>query len=113
MGPVDLNINNPMNTCSQNLNRTPNRDEFNNTGKNIPNGKNQNVNTSGEQAKKAAEAANSTHLQFQMHDKTGTIMVKIIDDNTGEVIKEIPPEKILDMIAKFEEIDGVFIDEKR
>jgi flagellar protein FlaG len=56
---------------------------------------------------------NNTHLQFEIHEKTKDIMVKIIKDDTGEVLKEIPPEKFLDMVAKIWEIAGIFVDEKR
>ena len=33
------------------------------------------------------------------HKDFGTLMIKIIDDETKEVILEIPPQKILDMVA--------------
>lgn len=56
---------------------------------------------------------NNTHLQFSVHKVTHDIMVKIVNDNTGEVIKEIPSEKILDMIAKMWQISGLFVNEKR
>jgi flagellar protein FlaG len=67
---------------------------------------------------KAVETANkylkdSTHLKFEIHDKTNDIIIKIINDNTGEVLKEIPPKKILDMVASMMEVFGLFIDEKR
>ncbi|TDT50617.1 flagellar protein FlaG [Fonticella tunisiensis] len=56
---------------------------------------------------------NNTHLKFEIHDKTKDVMVKIVNDETGEVLKEIPPEKILDMVARLWEIAGILIDEKR
>lgn len=56
---------------------------------------------------------NNTHLKFEIHEKTKEVMVRIIEDETGEVIKEIPPEKMLDMIAKLWEIAGIIVDEKR
>lgn len=56
---------------------------------------------------------NNTHLKFQIHEKTREVMVKIINDESGEVLKEIPPEKMLDMVAKLWEIAGIFVDEKR
>lgn len=56
---------------------------------------------------------NNSHLKFEIHDKTKNIMVKIINDESGEVLKEIPSEKILDMVAKLWEIAGILIDEKR
>jgi flagellar protein FlaG len=37
-------------------------------------------------------------------------MVKVIDDETKEVIKEIPPEKLLDLVATIWQIVGLFVD---
>lgn len=56
---------------------------------------------------------NDTHLKFEIHEKTKDIMVKVINNETGETLKEFPPEKILDMVAKLWEIAGLFVDEKR
>lgn len=56
---------------------------------------------------------NNTHLQFRIHDITKDVMVKIVDNETGDVIKEIPPEKMLDLVAKIWEIAGIIVDEKR
>lgn len=41
----------------------------------------------------------SVHAEYSVHEDFRTIMIKIIDDNTKEVILEIPPKKVLDMIA--------------
>jgi len=55
---------------------------------------------------------NKTHAEYQFHDKfTNDLMVKIVDDN-GKVVQEIPPKKILDMVAKMCEIVGVIFDKK-
>ncbi len=51
-------------------------------------------------------------FEFSIHEKTKQIMVKIIDLNTNEIIREIPPEKILDMVACMWEIAGIIIDER-
>lgn len=113
MKPVYLDICSPINSYKPDLNKTCSNNELNNTGKNIPAENKKSIDKSSEVAAKSVKAESSTHLKFQIHDKTGDVIVKIIDDNTGDVIKEIPPEKILDMIAKFQEMDGIFIDEKR
>ena len=39
------------------------------------------------------------HAEYSVHEDFRTIMIKIIDDTTKEVILEIPPKKILDMVA--------------
>ncbi len=50
---------------------------------------------------------------FGIHEETNRIMIKIMDKDTKEVIKEFPPEKTLDMIAKIWEMAGILVDEKR
>ncbi len=50
---------------------------------------------------------------FGVHEDTNRIMIKIMDKETKEVIKEFPPEKTLDMIAKIWEMAGILVDEKR
>ena len=50
---------------------------------------------------------------FGIHEKTNRVTIKIIDKDTREVIKEVPPEKTLDMIAKVWELAGILIDERR
>lgn len=81
--------------------------------------KGEHVSISDEQLIKAIEKAVKavrgpyTTLEFNVHDKTKQIMVKVLDKETGTVIREIPPEKSLDFIAKIWEMAGILIDEKR
>lgn len=55
----------------------------------------------------------STSLEFSIHQKTKLISVKVLDKETGETIREIPPEKSLDFVAKLWEMAGILIDERR
>ena len=57
--------------------------------------------------------ANSSEAVFGVHEKTNRITIKIVDKETKEIIKEFPPEKTLDMIAKVWEMAGLMVDEKR
>ena len=50
---------------------------------------------------------------FGIHDETNRVTIKIVDKESKEVIKEFPPEKTLDMIAKVWEMAGILVDEKR
>ena len=50
---------------------------------------------------------------FGFHEQTNRVMIKIVDKDTKEVIKEYPPEQTLDMIAKVWELAGILVDEKR
>jgi len=69
-----------------------------------------------EKIKKAIEKMNvqlpNSEVKFGIHEKTDRVTIKLIDKETKEVIKEFPPEKTLDMIAKCMEIAGVLMDEK-
>jgi flagellar protein FlaG len=51
-------------------------------------------------------------IHFQIHEKTNRIMVQVIEKATDEVISEIPPEKILDLVARIEEMIGIIVDQK-
>lgn len=70
-----------------------------------------------EQIKKAVSEinkhANGTEAIFGIHDKTNRVTIKIVDRDTKKVIKEFPPEKTLDMIAKVWELAGLLVDEKK
>jgi len=50
-------------------------------------------------------------LRFTVHEPTGEIIARIVNRQTGEVIREIPPEKFLDMVARLRELVGIFVDE--
>mgnify|MGYP003554300472 FL=1 len=52
-------------------------------------------------------------MQFGVHEATNRITIKIVDRDTKKVIRELPPEKTLDMIAKAWELAGILVDEKR
>lgn len=64
------------------------------------------------------EAANAEFVlydrrfEFSIHEKTKQIMVKVLDSTTDEVIKELPPEKVLDIVAGLLEVAGIIIDKK-
>jgi flagellar protein FlaG len=56
---------------------------------------------------------NKTHAVYSNHPVFKNVnVIKIIDDKTGEVVQEIPPQKILDMVAKMCEVVGLFLDKK-
>ncbi len=67
---------------------------------------------------KAVEQANKSlknydrYIQRAVHEKTKAVMYVMKDAKTNEVIREFPPKKIQDMIAKMWELAGLFVDEK-
>ena len=77
--------------------------------------KNKEVST--EQVKSAVDNINNqlrrTSCSFKYHEETNRISITVKDKDTDEIIREIPPEKALDMIAKAWELAGLMVDEKR
>ncbi len=68
--------------------------------------------------KKAIDSANKIFipsqrkLEYSIHEKTHQIMVKVIDLGTKEVIREIPPKKLLDSYASMLELAGLIVDKQ-
>lgn len=98
-----------------------------NTNNKLQNGNSQSVittnvlekhNTKEDEIINSIEKANkklqgsATELSFSVHSGTKQIMIKILDTNTKEIVKEIPSEKILDMVANLMETAGLIIDKK-
>lgn len=69
-----------------------------------------------EKIRKAVETLNkkmpNSEAVFGIHEDTNRVTIKIMDKSTKEVIKELPPEKTLDMIARVWEMAGILIDER-
>jgi flagellar protein FlaG len=56
--------------------------------------------------------AHNSEAVFGIHDATNRVTIKIVDKDTKKVLKEYPPEKTLDMIAKVWEMAGLLMDKK-
>ena len=57
--------------------------------------------------------ANNSEAVWGVHEDTNRVTIKLVDKQTKEVIKEFPPDKTLDMIARVWEMAGLMVDEKR
>ncbi|MDI9508277.1 MAG: flagellar protein FlaG [Bacillota bacterium] len=55
----------------------------------------------------------NTKCEFGYHEGTNRVTIKVLDKDTSEVLREIPPEKTLEMIQKMWELAGILIDERR
>lgn len=75
--------------------------------------------TSENHLKSALSVANqkirltNTRCEFEYHDKTKRVSIKVIDKATDEVVREIPPEEALEMVEKIWELAGLIVDERR
>lgn len=71
-----------------------------------------------EQVEKAAEKLNrlmgiiDKRLEFRVHERSHRVIVKIIDQGTGEVLNEIPPKRVLDMLSSFIDMVGLMVDKR-
>lgn len=55
---------------------------------------------------------NTTSLKFNLHEETERYYVQIRNQQTQEVIREIPTKEFLDLMAKITEFAGILIDKK-
>ncbi len=51
-------------------------------------------------------------LRFRIHESTERLIVRVVDAETEEVLREIPPEEVLKLAAHIEEMVGLIIDER-
>jgi flagellar protein FlaG len=54
-----------------------------------------------------------TRCEFAYHEETKRISIKVIDRETEEVVREIPPDDTLKMLEKMWEMAGLLVDERR
>lgn len=72
---------------------------------------------SKEQLEKAVDIMNDfLHVQhksskFVLHEGLDKYFVKLVDSETEEVIKEIPPERLLDAFYEMQKLTGIIVDE--
>ena len=52
-------------------------------------------------------------LAFSYNKETKKISIKVYDEITKEIIREIPPEKTSDILDKVHDLAGIVVDEKR
>jgi flagellar protein FlaG len=70
------------------------------------------VRSAAEQMKQVVEAASGRNLAFDIFEDTKQLFVRIRDQDSGEEIKQIPAEEVLELQARVQEILGLFVDEK-
>ncbi|MCM3714650.1 flagellar protein FlaG [Halalkalibacter oceani] len=55
---------------------------------------------------------NMTALKFNIHEDLNRTYVQVVNRETDEIVKEIPPEKFLDMVASMLKQAGLIVDER-
>ncbi len=76
------------------------------------------IQVSRESLQEAVNSLNSAvsllnhRLTFKIDDSTGRLTARVIDNSTNEVIREIPPERVLVFVKRFQEFLGLLMDEQ-
>jgi uncharacterized FlaG/YvyC family protein len=52
-------------------------------------------------------------VQFSLHEKTNRIIIKVVNSDTNEVVREIPSRYSIKLLEHVQEYLGLFIDESR
>jgi len=52
-------------------------------------------------------------VSFSYHEKTHRVVFKVINTDTNEVIREVPPKEMVKLLENIQEYLGVFVDEQR
>jgi len=55
---------------------------------------------------------NHNSSKFVLHDGLDRYFVQLVDTQTEEVVKEIPPKKLLDAFYEMQKLLGMIVDEK-
>lgn len=50
--------------------------------------------------------------KFSVHGESGRVKVTVLDKETGKVIRKVPAEQVLQLMARIDEMTGVFFDQK-
>ncbi|MFP4200510.1 MAG: flagellar protein FlaG [Bacillota bacterium] len=80
-------------------------------------GRSEGVGGNQEDVEEYADRLNETlrlfdrRLAFEIHEDTQRYLVRVVDPKTDEIIREIPPEEFLDLVARIEQMVGLIIDE--
>jgi len=51
-------------------------------------------------------------LEFSMHEESGRTLIKVVEKDTGDLIKQIPPEEVLELIARMGDVLGILFDKR-
>lgn len=79
-------------------------------------GKGQDLSRLVDDIRQTAEKANQylelaeTHLEFTVNDETGRVVVTVVDSETKEVVRRIPPETMIRFSERISEMRGLLFE---
>jgi flagellar protein FlaG len=51
-------------------------------------------------------------LEFSVHEDSGRNVIKVIDKDSGDLVKQYPSEEVLDIVSKLAKATGTLVDYK-
>ena len=54
----------------------------------------------------------STKISFDVDDDTGRAIVRVLNKETGEVIRQVPPEELLTLVARMRQLSGLIFNQE-
>lgn len=65
-----------------------------------------------EEMKKTVESSSANNLQFSIDEETGKTVIKVVDKQTGETIRQIPAEEIIALAKSLDKLQGMLLRQK-
>jgi flagellar protein FlaG len=72
----------------------------------------ENINNIIDTLNSAAKSVNQ-RVSFSFSEKTNRVILKFINSDTEEVLREIPPKEMIRLLERMHELIGMFVDESR
>jgi flagellar protein FlaG len=54
----------------------------------------------------------ATKVTFDVDDATGRHVVRVLNKETGDVIRQLPPEALLNLVARMRQLSGLIFNEE-
>ncbi len=54
----------------------------------------------------------ATKVTFAVDDATGRSVVRVLNKETGDVIRQLPPEELLNLVARMRQLTGLIFNEE-
>lgn len=73
---------------------------------------NMDIDSAVNKANDIAQLFYNTQLNFRIDDATKRVIVSVVDGKSGEVIRQIPPEEMVRLVAYFDKVQALLFSKK-
>ena len=56
---------------------------------------------------KVSEMIHNVRLKYSIHKESGMMVARVVDKDTGELIREIPNEEMIDLVTRIGQLTGI------